>query len=226
MNTVLNIMGVSKLYRQGDETVRALDNVSLSVHSGEMVALTGPSGSGKTTLLSCAGLMIRPTQGIIKIAGDSAPSKERDRALWRNERIGFIYQSYAIEDDASAIENARLPLAYARKPMRKKEQISRAEEVLATLGLSESMTRRPAATLSGGQRQRVAIARALVNHPLLILADEPTAALDSNSIEQIMKLFRAIASSGTSLLIATHDDRVVRHCNRSLHLIDGRLGLI
>ncbi|WP_017972613.1 ABC transporter ATP-binding protein [Actinopolyspora halophila] len=220
--TLLRASGLSKTYGQGRLRVEALHEVSLSVESGEAVALMGPSGCGKSTLLSLLGLTLAATSGDLVIDGERAPTRERQRARLRNAFFGYLHQEFAIVEDDSVANNVTIPLEYARPRVSRRQRRERARRALDDVGL-EWAPHRKASELSGGERQRVAIARALVNEPGLVLADEPTAALDVATAQEVMTLLLAMRGQGTSVLMATHDPRVAERCDRVIGMEDGGL---
>ncbi|BAJ62252.1 ABC transporter ATP-binding protein [Anaerolinea thermophila] len=222
MKTLLEAHNLSKLYGNGRSQVVALKDVSISLFPGECLALMGPSGSGKSTLLSILGLIIRPTSGCVLVQGKPVEEDERSRARLRNEFFGYIHQEFAVIENETVEKNVMIPLQYARiKPSRQERQ-SRILQLLKQLNLDWAVHKN-VSFLSGGERQRVAIARAIINHPSVILADEPTAALDRKSAEEIMGFVLSMRDQGCSVLIATHDERIAKTCDRVLHLVDGRL---
>lgn len=222
MKTVLEALELSKVYGNGRTQVIALKNVCLSLLEGECVAIMGPSGSGKSTLLSILGLLSRPTEGYVLVKGEPVDNGERSRARLRNQFFGYIHQEFAIIENESVERNVMIPLQYANiKPTRQERQ-SRILQVLEQVDLAWALHKN-ASHLSGGERQRVAIARALINNPSVILADEPTAALDGNSAKEIMQLLLSLRERGGSILIATHDERVAKQCDRVLYIVDGEL---
>jgi len=214
--------GVSRFYRLGASVVPAVQDVSLAISRGEFVALQGPSGSGKTTLLNLLGLLDRPDQGEIDIAGVEAGGLPEDaRSDLRRDRFGFVFQTFNLIAVLSAEENVAYPMVLAGVPA--SERSKRARELLDAVGLAGKYGVRPD-LLSGGQRQRVAIARALANRPDVVFADEPTANLDSHTAEGILDLMREVcASGGVAFLFATHDPRVVARARRVVSLHDGRI---
>lgn len=219
---VLRMTGVHKTYRLGRHEVRALRGVSLVVHPGEMLALTGPSGSGKSTILNIAGLIDTADSGEVFL-GDRAVSALDSTAatLLRRDAVGFVFQGFNLVPVMTAFENVEFPLFLAgmATPARRKA----VNDMLESVGLLEHAAHRPDA-LSGGQRQRLAIARALVKRPPLVIADEPTANLDSHTAEQILDLMREQGRAHrAAFLVATHDDRLLSRCDRQLHLTDGRI---
>lgn len=213
---------LSRSYRLGAALVPALRDLSLQVGDGEFVAIQGPSGSGKTTLLNLLGLLDRPDSGTIGIQGHDAGSlDENERSDLRRDRFGFVFQTFNLIPVLSAAENVAYPMAL--KGTSREEQRERSRRLLESVGIAEKAGVRPD-LLSGGQRQRVAIARALANAPAVVLADEPTANLDSKTAEEILDLMRAINSSrGVAFLFATHDPRVVSRARRVVSLQDGRI---
>ena len=222
MNPVLEARNVSKVYGSGPVQVVALRNVCMSLFAGECVALMGPSGSGKSTLLSILGLIRRPTNGYVLVQGKKVGEDERSRARLRNQFFGYIHQEFAIIENESVEENVAIPLQYARVRLSRRERRERVRQVLEQVGLDWALHKN-ASHLSGGERQRVAIARALINHPVVLLADEPTAALDGKAAQEIMHLLLSVRERGVSVLIATHDERIATRCDRVLHILDGQL---
>lgn len=203
---ILNLQNIYKDYQQEKLVVPVLKDVSLTVEEGEYVAIMGPSGSGKTTLMNIIGCLDRPTSGTYELAGENVLKlKDRELSDLRLKSIGFVFQSFQLMPRESAVENVALPLSYAG--VRKKERRSRATKALERVGLGDRVNFRPT-QLSGGQKQRVAIARAMVNHPKILLADEPTGALDSKSGEQIMELFDSLNEEGVTIVMITHDPRM------------------
>ena len=218
---MIQIENLSKRYRQGRNTVRALDGVSLGIESGEFVSVVGRSGSGKTTLLDSVGLLVRPTAGRVVIDGiDTASLRDRDQARMRGERIGFVFQEYNLLPGLDALENVMLPLRYAAKP---KGDRAWAMTLLREVGLEDRMHHR-GHQLSGGQQQRVAIARALVNRPAVVLGDEPTGAVDTETSAQLVAVMRrANRDHGVTFIIVTHDLDVAGATDRLIRLRDGRV---
>ena len=212
---------LTRHYRLGDETVRALDGASVSIARGEFAAVMGPSGSGKSTFMNLLGCLDTPTSGEYRLDGqDVAHLKPDDLAVVRNRKIGFVFQSFNLLARATAAENVELPMVYRGLPPR--ERRARALAALGRVGLGERTGHRPT-QLSGGQQQRVAIARALVNDPVLILADEPTGALDSRTGLEIMALFQSLNRQGITVVVVTHDPEVARFAGRVISFRDGRL---
>ena len=191
------------------------------MEEGEYVAIMGPSGSGKTTLMNIIGCLDRPTSGTYELAGENVLKlKDRELSDLRLKSIGFVFQSFQLMPRESAVENVALPLSYAG--VRKKERRSRATKALERVGLGDRVNFRPT-QLSGGQKQRVAIARAMVNHPKILLADEPTGALDSKSGEQIMELFDSLNEEGVTIVMITHDPKIAAKAKRIVRIIDGEI---
>ncbi|HZM20464.1 MAG TPA: ABC transporter ATP-binding protein [Anaerolineales bacterium] len=211
---------LTKIYQMGDDEVHALNGASFSIEKGEMVAIMGPSGSGKSTLMSIIGCLDVPTGGRYILDGASVESMEdSELAEIRGRKIGFVFQQFNLLARTSALENVMLPLTYAG--ISGKERQERARKALERVGLAERMYHAPN-ELSGGQQQRVAIARAIVNEPAILLADEPTGALDSKTGEEIMELFQSLHSEqGQTVILVTHDPHVARHTNRIIKLSDG-----
>jgi putative ABC transport system ATP-binding protein len=224
---LIETMDIKKIYGMGDIRVAALDGVSITIHEGEFVAVMGPSGSGKSTLMNLLGCLDRPTEGRYILNGVDVSEMDRAQlAGIRNRMIGFIFQSYNLLPRTSALKNVMAPLLYNREHKRSmEEQKVIAEKVLTSVGLGDRMDHQPQ-ELSGGQQQRVAIARALVNDPVLILADEPTGNLDSQSGEEIMGLLHELNQEGRTIVMVTHDPEIAAHTQRTIHLIDGRVGKV
>ncbi len=216
---VIDIDGVTKLYRMGSEIVHALRGVKLQIHRNEYLTVMGPSGSGKSTLMNMLGCLDTPTAGYYAFAGeDVARMSDDELADIRNREIGFVFQSFNLLPRSDALHNVELPLIYAG--VRAAERRERAMEALENVGLGDRMHHKPN-ELSGGQRQRVAIARALVNRPSILLADEPTGALDTKTGVEIMELFEQLYEKGNTLIMVTHEEEVARHARRIVRLRDG-----
>ncbi len=212
---------LSRHYLVGGSTVQAVDGISLTIRSGELVAVMGPSGSGKSTLLSLLGCLERPSAGCYLLAGeDTTRLADDELAAVRNRQVGFVFQSFHLLPRATAVENVELPLIYADLPGASRR--GRARAALAQVGLEDRLAHRPQ-ELSGGEQQRVAIARALVNGPSLILADEPTGALDSRTGRSIMELFQGLNQAGITVVVVTHDPAVACYAGRVVSLRDGRV---
>ena len=212
---------VSKVYRSGDQTVRALDGVSFEIAEGEFVAIMGPSGSGKSTAMNLIGCLDVPTSGAMLIdGGDIAGLSFDGLAALRSRTIGFVFQQFHLLPRTSALEQVMLPLQYAK--LRPRDPVAAARCLLEAVGLGERMQHHPS-QLSGGQQQRVAIARALVNEPKILLADEPTGALDSRNSAEIMKLFGDLNRKGITVVVVTHDQEIAAYARRRLMFRDGRI---
>ncbi|WXH34010.1 putative ABC transporter ATP-binding protein YknY [Myxococcus stipitatus] len=218
-DVVIRVEGLRKDYTMGSEVVRALRGVDLTIRRNEYVAVMGPSGSGKSTFMNLIGCLDVPSEGQYWLNGQPvAGMSENALARIRNRELGFVFQSFNLLPRASALDNVALPLVYARVPRR--VRLERAAAMLEKVGLGERKDHRPN-ELSGGQRQRVAIARALVTHPALLLADEPTGALDSRTGEEIMALFGELHAQGQTLMLVTHESDIAAHALRVLFLKDG-----
>ena len=218
---ILDLQGICKNYYLGKMEVPVLHDVSFTMEEGEYVAIMGPSGSGKSTLMNIIGCLDKPSKGNFFLDGqDISKCSENQMSDLRLHKIGFVFQSYHLLPRQSALANVEMPLTYARVP--KKERRERALRALARVDLSERVNFRPN-QLSGGQMQRVAIARAIVNNPKLLLADEPTGALDSKSGAQVMELFQKLNEEGISVLMITHDADVAAHAHRMVMIRDGML---
>ena len=222
MEKVVSLQDVVRTYIMGDNEVRALRGISFDIEQGEFVSIMGPSGSGKSTCMNMIGCLDRPTSGIVKINGrETAKMNEKELSVLRNRTIGFIFQQYHLISSMNVIENVMLPLKY-----QKVERSLRQEKALAALeavGLADRIHHKPH-ELSGGQKQRVAIARAMVTQPKILLADEPTGALDTETGKQVMEMFRKINSeNGTTIIIVTHDPRIGDSTERCIRILDGQL---
>jgi putative ABC transport system ATP-binding protein len=221
VSPLIEMSGLARVYRMGDHEVRAVDGVRLVVDSGEFVAVMGASGSGKSTLMNLLGCLDTPSQGRYVLRGQTVSSMDDDAlAAARNREIGFVFQSFNLLERLSALQNVELPLVYARAPAQERSRAAR--EMLALVGLSDRADHRPN-QLSGGQRQRVAIARALVHRPALLLADEPTGNLDSESSQEIMKLFVELHDRGNTIVMVTHDEDIAAVAKRTIRMRDGKI---
>ena len=221
-HAVVSMHGVFKTYRLGQHVIPALQGVDLTVQRGELLALTGPSGSGKSTILNLCGLIDTPDSGDIALGGQSVGGlNENARTLLRRDALGFVFQSFNLVPVMTVAENVDYPLFLAGVPAAERRE--RVAAQLAAVGLQDHAQHRPDA-LSGGQRQRVAIARALIKRPRLVIADEPTASLDSYTADQVLDLMRERGhAEGAAFVIATHDSRLTRRCDRVVALLDGRI---
>lgn len=215
------MQNVSRIYKMGENEIRALDDISFSVNQGEFLSIMGPSGSGKSTCMNMIGCLDRPTSGSVKINGkETAKMSEKELAMLRNKTIGFVFQQYHLLAGLNILENVMLPLRYQR--IEKTQRIQKAREALQKVGLEGRFLHRPN-ELSGGQKQRAAIARAIVTEPNIILADEPTGALDSSTGKAIMRLFREINKEGTTIVIVTHDPKIGESAERCMRILDGKI---
>jgi ABC-type lipoprotein export system ATPase subunit len=219
---LIKLEDVYKTYHLGEVDVPVLRGVSLSIDRGELVALMGVSGSGKTTLMNILGCLDRPSSGRYWLDGERIDAMSADaRALVRNRKIGFVFQTFNLLARTSALENVMMPLSYTAEQLSEREWQRRAQALLERVGLGERLDHEPS-QLSGGQQQRVAIARALVNRPPVVLADEPTGALDSRTSDEILRLFQELnAEEGITLILVTHDANVAAHAKRVIHIKDG-----
>ena len=218
--TVVKLDKVVKTYFMGDNQVQALRGISFEIEQGEFTAIMGPSGSGKSTFMNMIGCLDRPSSGLVEINGrETALMNEKELAQLRNITIGFVFQQYHLIPAMTVLENVMLPLKYQK--VDKGERLERAKEALKAVGLGERLNHRPH-ELSGGQKQRVAIARAMITRPKILLADEPTGALDSETGVQVMELFREInKTNGTTVIIVTHDPRIGNSVERCIKIFDG-----
>lgn len=218
----IELVELTKHYKQGREVVKALDGVSLEIGAGEFVSIVGRSGSGKTTMLDLVGLLLRPTSGRVVIDGVEASGlKDNQRADVRGQRIGFIFQEFNLLPSLNVLENVMLPLRYTKS--RVKDGRARALELVEAMGLTERLRHRPD-ELSGGQQQRVAIARALINRPALVLGDEPTGSVDTQTSQELVGLMRWLnREEGVTFVIVTHDLELAGRADRMIGLKDGRV---
>ncbi len=220
---LIELVDVTKTYRLGEVDVPVLKGVSLSIERGESVALMGASGSGKTTLMNILGCLDRPTSGEYRLDGDEVSRMSADRrAALRGKKIGFVFQNFSLLARTSAVENVRMPLDYTAPELSDRAGKKRAAELLARVGLGERMHHHPS-QLSGGQQQRVAIARALVNHPPIVLADEPTGNLDSHVSEEVLAMFDELNKEGMTVSLVTHDAHVAASARRVVRIRDGMI---
>ncbi|MEB3307677.1 MAG: ABC transporter ATP-binding protein [Cyanobacteriota bacterium] len=220
-DSVAELSNVSKLYGSGDTEVRALDGLNLVVNRGDYLAVMGASGSGKSTAMNILGCLDKPTEGSYHLNGTAVETLSDDQlADLRNRELGFVFQQFHLLPQLSALENVMLPMVYAGVPSTERRE--RASEALERVGLGQRLDNRPN-QLSGGQQQRVAIARAIINRPALLLADEPTGALDSRTTEEVLTIFEDLHASGITLVMVTHEDDVAARALKVVHFRDGKL---
>ncbi|MCQ1058718.1 ABC transporter ATP-binding protein [Photobacterium sp. DNB23_23_1] len=221
MDTAIVCRELSHSFPIGEERFQVLDRISFQIDKGEMVAIIGPSGSGKSTLMNVIGCLMTPEQGEIEILGKPTPAMKKEQlAEIRQNHIGFVFQQFNLLSRTSALDNVKMPLMYRDDKVGDADE--RAKHCLTLVGLGDKLDSHPN-QLSGGQQQRVAIARAMVNQPDILLADEPTGALDSKTSEDIVELFKALNRKGQTIVIITHDHEVAAQANRILHIKDGKL---
>lgn len=219
--TILSLKQISKSYQMGEEEQAVLKSINLEIKKGEFLAVLGPSGSGKSTLMNIIGLLDEPTSGHYFLAGNQIDHlSEKELAAIRNKEIGFVFQQFQLLQKLTALQNTELPLIYSGIPAKARKK--RAIEMLERVGLKDKMLNRPH-QLSGGQQQRVAIARALVTEPSILLADEPTGALDQKTGQQIIKLFQELHGEGKTIVMITHDLEVAANGSRIIRILDGEL---
>lgn len=217
----ISLTGITKLYQMGDQLVRALDGVTLHIGSSEYVSVMGPSGSGKSTLMNILGCLDRPTAGSYQLDGQEVAQLSDDElAVIRNKKIGFVFQNFNLLPRMSALANVALPLIYSGVPRRQRQQ--QAADALTLVGLADRMQHKPS-EMSGGQRQRVAIARALINNPAILMADEPTGNLDTQSGTEIMNIFNELNKQGHTIIIVTHEPDIARYTHRRIFMRDGKI---
>ncbi len=223
---LIELNNIHKNFIMGDENIHALDGVSVKIEEGEFTSIVGTSGSGKSTLMNIIGLLDLPGSGDYKLDGKSVPQMSDDElSKYRNQKIGFVFQSFNLLPKATALKNVEMPMQYAsayNKSLTDATIRKMALETLEKVGLEARVNHLPN-ELSGGQRQRVAIARALVNNPKLLLADEPTGALDSRTTEEILQLFEELNRQGVTVIIVTHENHVAQRCKRILRMSDGKI---
>jgi len=218
---VASLEKISKTYGKDDLTVKALDSINLDIYKGDYLAVMGASGSGKSTAMNIIGCLDRPTEGIYKLNGIPVENlSDDDLAEIRNQKLGFVFQQFHLLSDATALENVTLPMIYAG--IEPEQRLERGKNALKKVGLSERMNNRPN-QLSGGQHQRVAIARAIINNPAILLADEPTGALDSTPTEDVLDLFDKLHESGITIVLVTHEDEVANRAKKIAKFKDGRI---
>ena len=218
---VASLEKISKTYGKDDLTVKALDSINLEIYKGDYLAVMGASGSGKSTAMNIIGCLDRPSEGVYKLNDIPVENLSDDElAEIRNQKLGFVFQQFHLLSDATALDNVILPMIYAGVSPKKREE--RAKKALKKVGLSERMNNRPN-QLSGGQQQRVAIARAIINNPAILLADEPTGALDSKTTEDVLDLFDKLHESGITIVLVTHEDEVANRAKKIAKFKDGRI---
>ncbi len=218
---VASLENISKTYGKEDLTVKALDSVNLEIYKGDYLAVMGASGSGKSTAMNIIGCLDRPSAGIYKLNGIPIENLSDDElAEIRNQKLGFVFQQFHLLSDATALENVTLPMIYAG--IESDQRLERGKNALKKVGLAERMNNRPN-QLSGGQQQRVAIARAIINNPAILLADEPTGALDSKTTEDVLDLFDKLHESGITIVLVTHEDEVANRAKKIAKFKDGRI---
>lgn len=219
--SLIELEGVSKIYRVGDQEIRALDAVDLRIEEGEFVSIIGPSGSGKSTLMHLLGCLDAPTSGRMEICGNDLSSASQNRlARVRNREIGFVFQAFNLLPKLNVVQNIELPLVYSGLPSAERRR--RSEQVAKDVGLGDRMANRPV-QLSGGQCQRVAIGRALVNNPRIIFGDEPTGNLDSATGEMILRMFKEMNATGKTIVLVTHDPDIAAVSRRVIEIRDGKI---
>ncbi|MBS3810472.1 MAG: ABC transporter ATP-binding protein [Halanaerobiales bacterium] len=218
---MINIKDIAKTYQNGEIEVQALKGVSFEIEEGEMVSIMGPSGSGKSTLMNILGCLDTATSGYYSLNDqDISQASEKELAYIRNKEVGFVFQQFNLLGRKTVLSNVEVPLIYSGA--KKKKRIKRAEDLLVKVGLGHRMKHYPN-EISGGQKQRVAIARALANNPSLVLADEPTGNLDTNTGEEIMDLFQQLNDQGHTIILVTHEHNIAAYAERTIELIDGRI---
>jgi ABC-type lipoprotein export system ATPase subunit len=224
LDTIIELQDIRKTYHMGDIDVPVLRGVSLTVARGELVALTGTSGSGKSTLMNILGCLDRPDSGLYRLDGEEMAHLSADqRAMVRNRKLGFVFQSFNLLPRTSALDNVAMPLTYTADHLSEREARRRAAEMLERVGLKSRVNHEPS-RLSGGQQQRVAIARALINRPPLLLADEPTGNLDSQTSEDVLVMFQQLnQQEGITVIMVTHDAHVALYAQRVIHIHDGMI---
>ena len=218
---VASLEKISKTYGKDDLTVKALDSINLEIYKGDYLAVMGASGSGKSTAMNIIGCLDRPSEGVYKLNGIPVEKLSDDElAEIRNQKLGFVFQQFHLLSDATALENVILPMIYAG--IEPEQRLERGKNALKKVGLSERMNNRPN-QLSGGQQQRVAIARAIINNPAILLADEPTGALDSKTTEDVLDLFDKLHESGITIVLVTHEDEVASRAKKIAKFKDGKI---
>ncbi len=223
MENIIELSKITRVFKAGENETRALDEASLSIKKGECVAIIGRSGSGKSTMLNIMGLLDKATSGTYLLNGEDVKNySDKKQAMMRNELFGFVVQDFALVEHYTVKQNISIPFSYSRKKYSSKEKEQLIENAMKRVGIYDKANVR-ACLLSGGQRQRVAIARAIICDPDIILADEPTGALDSKTSEEIMKLFLELNQNGKTVIIITHDDKVAGYCDYTIEISDGKI---
>ena len=223
MENIIELSKITRVFKAGENETRALDEASLSIKKGECVAIIGRSGSGKSTMLNIMGLLDKATSGTYLLNGEDVKNySDKKQAMMRNELFGFVVQDFALVEHYTVKQNISIPFSYSRKKYSSKEKEQFIENAMKRVGIYDKANIR-ACLLSGGQRQRVAIARAIICDPDIILADEPTGALDSKTSEEIMKLFLELNQNGKTVIIITHDDKVAGYCDYTIEISDGKI---
>jgi len=220
---LINAEGLNKQFGHGENSIWALKDITMSISAGELIAVSGPSGCGKTTVLNILGLVLPPTNGNLVI--DGLPLRnlnENKRASYRNQLFGYIVQDFALIEEASVYSNIEIPLLYATPKINRSNRSSKITEAITQLGLKDRLHEK-VKKLSGGQRQRVAIARAIVNNPEIILADEPTGSLDTETGNEVMSILKSLVSEGKTIVLVTHNPEIADQCQRRVLMADGRI---
>ena len=218
---IIQLKDVKKIYGKGNSAINALRNVNININKGEMLAIMGPSGSGKSTLLNIIGLLDDATEGSYSLNSNSIDMiSSKDKAFLRNKKFGFVVQDFALIEEYTVEQNVEIPFAYLKEKFSKREKNERIKNVLKKLGIEEKRYEL-VRNLSGGQRQRVAIARAIVNNPEIILADEPTGALDSTTANEIINVLKELNNNGKTVIVITHDKDIAANCNKIISIKDG-----
>jgi len=221
LNSLISLQNIKRHYEVGDEIVRALDGVDLTINHNEYISIMGPSGSGKSTLMNMIGCLDTPSSGTYEFEGELVHEMDDNQlASIRNRKIGFVFQTFNLLPKATALHNVEVPLIYSN--VSKEKRIDKAMHALTEVGLNDRIYHRPN-ELSGGQRQRVAIARALVNDPSIILADEPTGNLDSKSGDEIMTILDSLYDRGNTIILVTHEEYIANHAHRIINIFDGKI---
>ncbi len=223
MKSIVELRNVSRYYAVGTNIVKALDGISLRIEKGQYTSIMGPSGSGKSTMMNIIGCLDTPSRGVVSIGGKMTFGlNEKELALIRNKEVGFVFQQFNLLGKLNALENVMTPLLYSNYLFSHKEKVELASYALERVGLKDRIKHKPN-ELSGGQKQRVAIARSLVTSPSIILADEPTGALDQKTGHQIMDLFEELVDEGKTIIIVTHDNDLGKRAKNQVHMLDGKI---